>query len=341
MVRLRMLRWALDGCISSRSLTMYSVFFVLLHAPVLAQQPSQALSDLEEVRRIAIDSEGHCEAAGIAAAPLIVRLIQADHLDESRIAAYVGDGEEPWVFRYPLLDVLTRRNGIQHAGLLRQIVADPSTADALRGHAIDCLVLLSDRDSVPTLTSSLSDSSAGVRRRAAIAVGRLASGQLAPMLAGLLEDEDDTNVRVAIIGALGDFQSAEYSHMLLQLARTERQIDSRLASINALGKIGTEDVARDLVSFLAEYPGSGRSVVLKALGRNGTETAVRALLDESQSDAEYYANLAAREAYGIVQDKPQFEQLLEEALSRFKGSRSARQILQHDDGSKAEVGRPK
>ncbi len=87
------------------------------------------------------------------------------------------------------------------------------------------------------LLKLLSDASAAVRRRAALAAGRIGDeGAVAP-LAGLLGRDLDVGVRTTAAFALGEVESEAGADALLEALRLSKTVEVRARAVEALGKI--------------------------------------------------------------------------------------------------------
>jgi len=88
------------------------------------------------------------------------------------------------------------------------------------------------------LRNLLSSPNAAVRRRAALAAGRIGSEESIPSLTNLLEKDADTGVRSMAAFALGEIESAAAANVLVTtLKNTNTLGELRARTIEALGKI--------------------------------------------------------------------------------------------------------
>lgn len=110
--------------------------------------------------------------------------------------------------------------------------------------------------------SLLSARSAVVRKRAALAAGRIGSEDSVADLINLLEHDDETDVRAMAAFALGEVESVSASDALLQVLGTSKETQVRARVVEALGKIAAtlpkEEEAR------ARQLGDGILEVLKS-----------------------------------------------------------------------------
>ncbi len=88
------------------------------------------------------------------------------------------------------------------------------------------------------LASLLTDKNAQVRKRAALAAGRIGDERAVPALIGLLRGNDDTDVRQIAAFGLGEIESSLSADALIQvLDDTKQPGEVRARTVEALGKI--------------------------------------------------------------------------------------------------------
>ncbi|HEV2761460.1 MAG TPA: peptidylprolyl isomerase [Pyrinomonadaceae bacterium] len=87
------------------------------------------------------------------------------------------------------------------------------------------------------LGALLSDESAAVRRRAALAAGRIGDEAAVAPLASLLNADQNEAVRASAAFALGETESASAADALLQALRLSKSAEVRARAVEALGKI--------------------------------------------------------------------------------------------------------
>jgi cyclophilin family peptidyl-prolyl cis-trans isomerase/HEAT repeat protein len=88
------------------------------------------------------------------------------------------------------------------------------------------------------LSSLLSDGNAAVRRRAALAGGRIGDERTVPSLVSLLQKDSDERARVLAVFALGEIESATAADVLLaELKKEDESAELRARAVEALGKI--------------------------------------------------------------------------------------------------------
>ena len=87
------------------------------------------------------------------------------------------------------------------------------------------------------LGALLADKRASVRRRAALAAGRIGDESAVARLASLMRTDKDAGVRAMAAFALGEIESVAGADMLLTTARVGKSAAERARAIEALGKI--------------------------------------------------------------------------------------------------------
>ncbi len=108
--------------------------------------------------------------------------------------------------------------------------------------------------SVPDLTKLASDADPRVRRRAAVAMGRVGLPEAVPALTGLLADTD-ADVRQSTLFALGLIGDRSASTAVLPLLQDPAPV-VRGRAAEALGLMGAEDAAPAIAKMTAEYAAS-------------------------------------------------------------------------------------
>ena len=89
-----------------------------------------------------------------------------------------------------------------------------------------------------TLIDLMKSKDAAIRKRAALAAGRIGNEAAVPILTGLLESDKDTNVRVISAFALGEIESIAGADAILNvLKNTKEPAEIRARAVEAAGKI--------------------------------------------------------------------------------------------------------
>ena len=88
------------------------------------------------------------------------------------------------------------------------------------------------------LKSLLSDKNIALRKRAALACGRIGDERAVEPLINLLKQDSDASVRAMAAFALGEIESVVSANALIEKLRSEDDNEIRARSIEALGKIG-------------------------------------------------------------------------------------------------------
>lgn len=221
--------------------------------------------------------------AGLLAVPADARadaiLSRLDEAEEREVATLLS-----------LLPPLTDRSRIRQLVPLLSHQSEAvrgAAAEALaRSHRSDALPLLAEelgREKVApeviramgglgpsacaSLVPLLRDPSSAVRRAAASALARCASGEIEGELRGALAGEEDPEARDALIGALARSAGSAALDVLEVALRSER-IDTRLAAIEGLGASGDEE-ALGLLGRALEGTPPETIAALRAVGELG------------------------------------------------------------------------
>jgi cyclophilin family peptidyl-prolyl cis-trans isomerase/HEAT repeat protein len=141
------------------------------------------------------------------------------------------------------------------------LAAAPAAAPSTRLDKLARLGALEDRRSAGNgeLDRLLSDPDKGVRRRAALAAGRIADASAIPALVDLMNDSDAELRQMAAfgLGLVGDKQAAP------RLVASLKDVDAvvRARSAEALGRLGDPRVAGDIARMILETMPKGAAVV--------------------------------------------------------------------------------
>ena len=140
------------------------------------------------------------------------------------------------------------------ADLLGEMAAEPALGplaellkhddDRVRRAAITALSKLQSPKAVDALRTALRDSSAQVRMQAAAGMGTRKGMRTAATLTKALDDEEDADVQLAIIGSLGRLATTDAVQRLIKLAEPgalfkKKPVAVRVAAVQALGEART------------------------------------------------------------------------------------------------------
>jgi HEAT repeat protein len=164
--------------------------------------------------------------------------------------------------------------------LVQPLLANPQNLGI--GEAARLLGSVGDERAVPSLVRVLRESPPGARRKAAAALGQIASAEAVDPLIDALEDWEAPGVRVASSQALGSIKDVRAIQVLTARA-TDRleDPDVRSAAIGALGEIQPLDSASidALVRLLEDDLQAVKGPAAWALGRSTDPRAREALLE--------------------------------------------------------------
>jgi cyclophilin family peptidyl-prolyl cis-trans isomerase/HEAT repeat protein len=154
------------------------------------------------------------------------------------------------------------------------------------------------------LAALLSDKSAEVRGRAALAAGRIGDERAVTLLITMLRMDQDARVRAMAAFALGETESAKAAEGLIAELKSNASWDVRARSIEALGKIG------------AALPKTE-----EALARSIGEAILKSLVDETARSGAPDREFVLLGLTAVLRTRPD---KAGEALVKFLSSRDAR-----------------
>ncbi len=134
---------------------------------------------------------------------------------------------------------------------------------AVRRAAVEALGGIASPLASSAVAACLEDEDAGVRAAAVRAFARLRADP-APHLRPMLDDQD-TQVRRAVIYALGSLRQKRYAADLVPCI-ADPELDVRRAAVSALGQIGDLGVADRVVPYLQDERAEVRRAALLCLG---------------------------------------------------------------------------
>jgi HEAT repeat protein len=122
------------------------------------------------------------------------------------------------------------------------------------------------------LLQALHDESPDVRLQSVQAIAQARNSRAVPWLLEALDQEQDTDVQLAIVSALGRVPTEDGVARLVRAAEAggmlvRKPVAIRLRAIDALLEAGTPSARRALESLLEERDREIRAAVLRAVGR--------------------------------------------------------------------------
>jgi HEAT repeat protein len=104
-----------------------------------------------------------------------------------------------------------------------------------------------------TLENLMTDRSAKIRARAALASGRIGRETAIPTLAKLLESDSDVSVRAMAVFALGEIESIKSADAILKVLQDTKNADAvRARAVEAAGKIAAANAKDEKAKKLGE-----------------------------------------------------------------------------------------
>ncbi len=143
--------------------------------------------------------------------------------------------------------------------------------DRVRRSATNALLKLGTPNALRGIYEAFNDSSPEVRMQATAAIATKKDGKTAITLIRAIEDEQDTDVQLAIIAALGRVATADAVQKLVKLAEPEtrlfrkKAINIRVAAAQALGEARTPAALAALRSLVEDKDRDVRDMATRAL----------------------------------------------------------------------------
>jgi HEAT repeat protein len=151
-------------------------------------------------------------------------------------------GDARWYVARNAADLLGEMVAEEALGPLSELLKHDD--DRVRRAAITALAKLTSPKAVDALRTALRDSSAQVRMQAAAGMGARKGMRTAATLTKALDDEEDADVQLAIIGSLGRLATTDAVQRLIKLAEPgalfkKKPTAIRVAAVQALGEART------------------------------------------------------------------------------------------------------
>ncbi|MDC3954188.1 HEAT repeat domain-containing protein [Polyangium jinanense] len=243
-----------------------------------------------------------------AEAAIALRLSRAGDL----VIGWLGEGDAR--LRLAACDVIRSSPTDRSVVALGRVLGDPDSK--VRVAAASAMGSSGLPDAVSPLLGHLDDSALEVRVEVARALGRLADPRAVVPLIGKVQDAVP-EVRRAVARALGELGDARATSALM-IALQDGSQDVRVEAVTALGKLRSDEATAAIAPLLEAgsgsdavlapsmpgvRPGQGsagagevRTAALRALGRIGSESAVRALIGALAKDDPSAPRSPVREA---------------------------------------------
>jgi len=252
---------------------------------------------------------------------IILRLPKAG----DQVISWLSEGEAR--LRLAACDVIRAAPTDRSVVALGRVLGDPDAH--VRVAAAAAMGSSGLPDAVSPLLGHLDDQSIEVRVEVARALGRLGDARAVVPLIGKVQDAV-SEVRRAALRSLGDLGDARATSALL-IALQDGSQDVRIEAVTALGKLRADEATSALAPLIdtttstdvlsgtagpATRPGQGgagvaevRAAAVRALGKIGSEGAVRALIVALAKDDPAAPRSALREAL-VSAGKPSVPQLI-------------------------------
>ena len=177
-------------------------------------------------------------------------------------------GDARWYVARNAADLLGEMVAEEALGPLAELLKHDD--DRVRRAAITALAKLTSPKAVDALRTALRDSSAQVRMQAAAGMGIRKGMRTAATLTKALDDEEDADVQLAIIGSLGRLATTDAVQRLIKLAEPgalfkKKPTAIRVAAVQALGEARTPAAQNALQHLLEDKEKAVKQAVFRLL----------------------------------------------------------------------------
>ena len=177
-------------------------------------------------------------------------------------------GDARWYVARNAADLLGEMVAEDALGPLSELLKHDD--DRVRRAAITALAKLTSPKAVDALRTALRDSSAQVRMQAAAGMGIRKGMRTAATLTKALDDEEDVDVQLAIIGSLGRLATTDAVQRLIKLAEPgalfkKKPTAIRVAAVQALGEARTPAAQNALQHLLEDKEKEVKQAVFRLL----------------------------------------------------------------------------
>ena len=166
-------------------------------------------------------------------------------------------------------DLLGEMNASAAEGALIDLLQHSD--DRVRRSATNALLKLGTPGALKSIYDAVNDQSPEVRMQAAAALSTKRDGRTSSTLIRAIEDEQDSDVQVAMIAALGRVATADAVQKLVKLAEPEarlfrkKPIAIRIAAVQALGEAKTPAAVTALKALAEDKEREVRDTAIRAL----------------------------------------------------------------------------
>ncbi len=141
-----------------------------------------------------------------------------------------------------------------------------------------------------------------VREEAVDALGATKNENGVSVLAGILFNDSDDDVRMSAADALGMIGSEDAIDTLKE-ALNDNSVVVRMSAVESLGSVGNEDVVSSLSKALLDKDKEVRESVVESLGMIGGEMAIQALQSALSDEDKYVRESAAEILKEVASDQ--------------------------------------
>ena len=178
-------------------------------------------------------------------------------------------GDSRWFVVRNAADLLGEMNASAAEGALVDLLQHSD--DRVRRSATNALLKLGTPGALKSIYDAVNDQSPEVRMQAAAALSTKRDGRTSSTLIRAIEDEQDSDVQVAMIAALGRVATPDAVQKLVKLAEPEarlfrkKPIAIRIAAVQALGEAKTQAAVTALKGLVEDKEREVRETAIRAL----------------------------------------------------------------------------
>jgi len=206
-------------------------------------------------------------------------------------------------------DPVLRRGLCEELGRIRDKKATPALIEALndedfgvRMNACDALGNIGDEKATPKLIELFKDKHNQVKISAILALGSIRDVEGVAPLIKILEEGNDSRVRLAaiqVLGKLGDKRAV----LVLSNTFTDSDVVIRRASVKSLGEIRAEESFSSLIDALSDGDMDVRQNAAESLGNLGNKKAIKPLNKRLKREKDLMAKVVISRALSLLGSK--------------------------------------
>jgi hypothetical protein len=184
-------------------------------------------------------------AAGCQVTPWPMRMFQTPEKTTYRTAQMRMDAVRDFRSKATGVDTPEQREIVNQLARQIQVEPDPLVREAI----VDTIAEFRTPLAAQVLEAGLADDDLGVRRHSCQALGRRGDPAAVPVLARVLNDEKDIDVRLAAVKALGDINSPD-AYTALAVAMEDRDPAMQYAGVQSMKAISGKDFGGNVSTWV-------------------------------------------------------------------------------------------